>query len=457
MALCKTRGNLKVRRFVQYEGKLMTDVMPPSAVPRVWAVGALCRAIADALDARFNPIRVSGEIGGFTRAASGHCYFTLKDESGQLRCAMFRRAATSLDFNPKEGDHVEITARLSVYESRGELQLVVEAMSRAGQGTLLEEFFKLKLRLEHEGLFASDRKRPLKEYPRGIGLVTSLGAAALHDVVSALQRRVPHIPVVLVPSAVQGEGAPTELVGALESLYRYVLAAQPGVPALDVILLVRGGGSMEDLWSFNDERLARTIARSPIPVICGVGHETDFSIADFVADVRAPTPTAAAEMASSPGQLFAEKILTTSRRLNDGLQRFLDRQSQRLDHSAMRIGRPSDLVQMQRIRWVSAEQRFRACPHAVIQHKKTVGQDVSNGLVSVVAQLLVRESSRVETLALKLQLLDPSLVLRRGYARLLSTDGQTLSSVKQAHAGQSIQATLADGVVDLEVTGRRLN
>ncbi len=208
--------------------------------PRIWPVGALCRAVADALEARFNPVAVRGEVSGFTRAASGHCYFTIKDAQGQLRCAMFKRAAQLLDFMPRDGELVELRGRLGVYEPRGELQLVVEHLRRAGQGALFEQFLKLKAKLEAEGLFDATRKREVPSQPRGIGLVTSLGAAALHDVATALQRRVPHIPVVLAPAAVQGADAPGALVHALQSL---VQRTEP----IDVILLVRGGGAIEDL------------------------------------------------------------------------------------------------------------------------------------------------------------------------------------------------------------------
>ncbi|HVE52499.1 MAG TPA: exodeoxyribonuclease VII large subunit, partial [Ramlibacter sp.] len=265
----------------------------PTAARRVWAVGALCRAVADALEARFNPVAVRGEISGFSRAASGHCYFQLKDAQGQVRCAMFRRSAGLLDFSPRDGELVEVSGRLGVYEQRGDLQLVVESMRRAGQGALFEQFLRLKARLEEEGLFDTARKRALPLLPQGIGIATSLGAAALHDVVTCLRRRAPHVPVVLAPAAVQGGQAPGELVAALDSLYRL---ADRG--AIDVILLVRGGGSIEDLWAFNDEQLARTIVRSPVPLVSGVGHETDFTIADFCADLRAPTPLAAAELAA---------------------------------------------------------------------------------------------------------------------------------------------------------------
>ncbi|MHB1250128.1 MAG: exodeoxyribonuclease VII large subunit, partial [Polaromonas sp.] len=263
---------------------------------RVWPVGALLRAIADSLEARFNPVAVQGEILGFSRAASGHCYFSLKDEQGQARCAMFRRAACLLDFSPSDGQWVELRGRLGVYEPRGELQLVVESMRQAGQGNLFEQFLARKTKLEAEGLFDADRKRLLPLLPRAIGVVTSLGAAALHDVVSTLQRRAPHIPVVIYPASVQGGQAAGELREALLTAYRRA--------DVDVLLLVRGGGAIEDLWAFNDEQLARVIVASPVPVVSGVGHETDFTIADFCADVRAPTPTAAAELCAQPQSVW---------------------------------------------------------------------------------------------------------------------------------------------------------
>jgi exodeoxyribonuclease VII large subunit len=273
----------------------------PALAPVIWPVGALCRAIADALEARFNPVAVRGEISGFSRASSGHCYFNIKDAQGQIRCAMFRRAASLLGFVPRDGEQVEVRGRLDIYGPRGDLQLIVESLQRAGQGALFEQFLRLKARLEAEGLFAPGRKRALPAMPRGIGVVTSLGAAALHDVVTALRRRVPHIPVVVAPALVQGAAAPADLLRALANLYRLTpdgRAAQAedvGV-TIDVILLVRGGGSIEDLWAFNDEAVARLVAESPVPVVSGVGHETDFTIADVVAELRAPTPTAAAAL-----------------------------------------------------------------------------------------------------------------------------------------------------------------
>ena len=412
--------------------------------PQVWAVGALCHAIAGALDARFNPVAVRGEISGFSRAASGHCYFALKDEAGQLRSAMFRRAAGLLDFAPRDGDQVEVRGRLALYEPRGDLQLVVESLRRAGQGALFEQFLQLKVRLEGEGLFDPARKRPLPVLPRAIGIVTSPGAAALHDVVTALRRRVPHIPVVLAPAAVQGVGAPAELIGALRSL----CALQPSV---DVILLVRGGGSIEDLWAFNDEALARAIVQSPVPIVSGVGHETDFTIADFCADLRAPTPTAAAELVAAPRELWLGALDTLEQRLRDALAARLDAQGQRLDLAAQRLGRPSALVARQQLRVAHLGQRLH---YAVLLKKERLAQDqraLQADLPMKFARSMAQRHERLERAALRLQLLDPALVLQRGYAWLTDATGHAVTRAAQVAPGEAVRATLADGALDLRV------
>lgn len=328
----------------------MTEIkFSATADPRLWEVGALCHAVATTLEMRFNPVAVRGEISGFSKASSGHCYFALKDGSGQLRCAMFRRSASLLDFSPRDGEAVEIRGRLAVYEPRGDLQLVVESMQRAGQGALFDQFLQRKARLESEGLFDTRRKRPIPAMPRAIGLVNSLGAAALHDVASTLQRRVPHIPVVLVPAAVQGVAAPAELAVALRTLYARSQSTAPEVPIIDVILLVRGGGSIEDLWAFNDESLARAIVESPVPVITGVGHETDFTIADFCADLRAPTPTAAAELTCAPRQLWLDSLNAIETQMADAVADQIDTRSQRLDIVSGRLGRPSTRIARQQL------------------------------------------------------------------------------------------------------------
>jgi exodeoxyribonuclease VII large subunit len=416
----------------------------------------LCRAIADALESRFNPVAVAGEITGFSRAASGHCYFSLKDASGQLRCAMFRRAAGLLDFVPRDGDKVEVRGRLGVYEPRGELQLIVESLTRAGQGSLFEQFLQLKAKLEAQGLFDAQRKRELPPMPRGIGLVTSLGAAALHDVVSALQRRVPHIPVVLVPASVQGEGAPRELVKAMQTLYTMAQEDSPRV-AVDVILLVRGGGALEDLWAFNDEQLAHTIAASPVPVVSGVGHETDFTIADFVSDVRAPTPTAAAELVSADRDSYLRGLSDLEQHLDKAMLRFLEREAQQVDHLAARIGRPSGVLTRQSARLAAMQQSLQFTLRTELQQRRNTLESWQQHLPRTAQQSMQRAQDAMGRMELRLRALDPALVLQRGYAWLTTDSGTPVTAVSQVTAGQLLSATLADGTVDLLVQNTRSN
>ena len=440
---------------------------PNSATtPHVWEVGALCHAIGDALQARFNPVAVRGELSGFSRAASGHCYFNLKDASGQIRCAMFRRAAEQVGFSPRDGELVEVRGRLGVYEQRGDLQLVVESMQRAGQGALFEQFLRLKAQLESEGLFDPARKRPLPPLPRGIGLVTSLGAAALHDVVTALRRRVPHIPVVIVPALVQGPQAPQSLVQALSKLYRL---AQEGneasgdlrvesarQPVIDTILLVRGGGSLEDLWAFNDEQLARTIVQSPVPLISGVGHETDFTIADFCADLRAPTPTAAAELVAQPREVWLGALALAQDRMDNAVQRVLDRQAQRLDIAAQRLGRPSEQLARNQLQLSRQAQRLRHSMLLKLQRLAQNQQAIQVNFPNIFQRSLEQQRQTLDRIDLRLQLLDPRLVLQRGYALLTDQQGRPVTQVRQAVPGTALKAQLSDGAVDVVVTQPRL-
>ena len=442
--------------------------------PRAWTVSALCRAVADSLDGQFNPVSVRGEISGFARAASGHCYFSIKDDTGQIRCAIFRRAASLMDFAPRDGELVEVRGRLGVYEARGDLQLIVESMARAGQGALFEQFLRLKAKLEAEGLFDPVHKRALPAQPRAIGVVTSLGAAAWHDVMTALQRRVPHIPVLMAPAWVQGPGAAGTLAQALLNVYALTAEDNPLCPPVDVILLVRGGGSMEDLWSFNDENLARVIAQSPVPLICGVGHETDFTIADFVADVRAPTPTAAAEMAATDRSVSLEALSVLEHRLNRGLLRQQDRQAQRLDAVAARLGLSLVRQQERQSQRLSAIATRLSRPQALLgQHTQWLDR-LAGRLNSAVqsqltgqahqldrlndrlgfnrAQQLPQRAQRLERAALRLSSVDPHRVLERGYAWLSDDNGQALTHVAQFQPGQAVRATLADGDVPLTVT-----
>ncbi len=414
----------------------------------VWSVGSLLRAIADTLEARFNPVSVQGEISGFSRAASGHCYFSLKDEQGQIRCAMFRRAAGLLDFAPDDGQLVELRGRLGVYDARGELQLVVETMRRAGRGTLFEQFLKLKARLEAEGLFDAHRKRPLPVMPEAVGVVTSLGAAALHDVLTALQRRAPHIPVVIYPASVQGVQAPVELRQAVSR------ASERG--EVDVLLLVRGGGAMEDLWAFNDEQLARAIVSAPMPVVTGVGHETDFSIADFCADLRAPTPTAAAELCTQPKEAWMDFLDSRLVRMQNGVDRQLESLNQRLDLAASRINRPSHFLTRQQARLRAQAQQLKHASSMALSLARADLTRAEERFPKAFSVAVGDENARLENARRHLELLNPQLVLKRGYAWLSDLEGSTITSATQPVTGQALRATLVDGEVDLTVSARRL-
>ena len=435
------------------------------AAPRVWAVADLCQAVADALEARFNPVSVQGEVAGFARAASGHCYFTLKDSSGQIRCAMFKRAAGLLDFAVRDGDLVELRGRLGVYAQRGDLQLIVESMRQAGAGALFEEFLRLKAKLHGEGLFDAARKRALPLMPRAIGLVTSRGAAALHDVVTAMQRRVPHIPVLLAPAPVQGQGAAAQLAQALERLYSLVESSAAGATkgeghgagrlAPDAILLVRGGGSIEDLRAFNDESLARVIARSPVPIVCGVGHDTDFTIADFVADVRAPTPTAAVELVATARDVWLGALDFIENRLRASVTDRLDREAQRVDAAAARLGRPSGLATGQRVGLVSVARRQRLATRLLLARQQQDLGQLQLRLQTGRQRGLERLHEQLERSRLRLGLLDPTLVLQRGYAWITDADGRTVTRAEQVSDGQRVRAKLARGAIDLRVEEQR--
>lgn len=401
------------------------------------------RAVADTLAARFNPVAVRGELSGFSRAASGHCYFSLKDDAGQVRCAMFRRAADQLDFAPRDGQLVEARGKLDVYGPRGDLQLIVESLKPGGQGSLFEQFLQLKAQLEAEGLFEAARKRPLPAQPRGIGVVTSLGAAALRDVVTALRRRVPNIPVVIYPSAVQGSQAPAELCAALRSAYARA--------ECDVLLLVRGGGSLEDLWSFNDPNLVRTLAQAPMPVVCGVGHETDFTLADFVADLRAPTPTAAAELCAPAREQRLGELDYLHERLSLAALGIVDQQGQRLDRLAQRLGRPSTRLHDSQQQLTRLQHRLQSGLQGTVQQQRGRLQALQTGLPLARQRALDRQQARLQRCEVALGMLDPRLVLQRGYAFLTSQDGQALTRADQAVPGQALRATLADGELGLHV------
>lgn len=411
-------------------------------------MAALLREIGDLVVGRFSVCTVTGEISGLSRAASGHVYFNLKDADGAaalLRCAMFRRSAGMLAFVPADGQRVEVRGRLGVYEPRGELQVVVEAMRAAGAGALYEEFLRRKARLEAQGLFERVRKRALPPYPRTVGIVSSLGAAALHDVLTALARRAPQVQIIVYPSPVQGADAPQALVRAI------TLASTRA--EVDVLIVCRGGGSLEDLWAFNDEQVVRAIAASSVPVVCGVGHETDVTLADMAADLRAATPTAAAELVAPTRQACLSVLDALAALLQRRVRDALELQAQRLDRNALRLARPGQAVRQQRERLLLLGHRLAVqLPRAMQSQQARLTQaeaDLRRGL----ERRLSGHQQQLQTLAARLRALDPRQVLARGYAWLSDADARPVTSVHQLAIGAALQVVLHDGSADVAVTG----
>lgn len=425
-----------------------SDVEAPGS-ERIWAVGPLMRAVADTLAARFNPVAVRGELSGFSRAASGHCYFSLKDDSGQVRCAMFRRSADQLGFSPRDGQLVQAQGKLDVYGPRGDLQLIVERLGPAGEGALFEQFLRLKARLDAEGLFNAERKQALPTQPRGISVVTSLGAAALRDVVATLRRRVPHLPVRIYPTLVQGVRAPGEICAALHRAYADFSAGGP----FDVLLLVRGGGSLEDLWSFNDEAVVRLVAQAPLPLVCGVGHETDFTLSDFAADLRAPTPTAAAELCSPAREQRLGELDYLHERLSETVHTALDQSAQRLDRIAQRLSRPSSRLHDSRHDLTRLQHRLQSGLLLTAQQQRNRLGTLALTLPVALHRALRQKREHWDRQASALALLDPQLVLERGYAYLSDEAGNAISQTDQTRPGQMVRATLSDGQIGLIVNG----
>ena len=421
---------------------------PPG--PFTWSVAALLLAVADALQSRLGAVTVRGELSGFTRAASGHCYFSLKDSDGQgalLRCAMFRRAASLMDFRPGDGQQVELRGRITVYEARGELQCVVEAMQPLGAGSLFELFLRLKARLEAAGLFDPSRKRPLPAHPTALGVVCSTGAAALHDVLAAIARRAPQVRVVVYPSLVQGPEAPAQLVRAI------TLAGQRA--EVDALIVCRGGGSLEDLWAFNDEAVVRAVAGCPLPVVCGVGHETDLTLAELAADLRAPTPTAAAELATPLRSEQLARLAGLSGRLRLAGQRRLDIQGQRLDRLALQMGRPARLLGQQLARLEGWQRRLQRAAARLQERRAEPLPTLARRLRQALAAQQQRQADRLAQLALRLDAADPQHVLARGYAWLADSQGRPVTQVAGLADGDRLTAQWADGQARVAVLSTR--
>lgn len=435
----------------------------PFASEAVIPVSALNRSICRVLERNFPLAWISGEVSNFTRAASGHWYFTIKDAAAQMRCVMFRNRAQHAGFTPREGDRIEVRALVSMYEPRGEMQLSVEAVRRTGQGQLYELFLKLKQKLESEGLFDPVRKRALPTHPRAIGVVTSLQAAALRDVLSTLARRAPHVPVILYPAPVQGAGSGDRIADMIEAANRRA--------EVDVLIVCRGGGSIEDLWAFNGEALARVIAASAIPVVSGVGHETDFTIADFAADLRAPTPTGAAELVSPQRVLLLRELDHRHAQLARAFGRELERRQQHLDFLARRLVSPAERLARQRQHVLQlgarlraavtrtqrastaafdlAKLRWRRCEPDVRAHQRQV-ERLADQLRRQVARSLERRQATVTSLGQRMELLGPRQTLARGYAALIDpATGMPLRAPSALKPGRTVIAHLAEGSADI--------
>ena len=401
----------------------------PPLQPLVFTVTALSNYLRELLetDEILRDVWVRGEISNFSQPRSGHLYFTLKDSEAQLRCVMWKNQTFGLRFNPKDGQSVEAPGAMSFYPAGGQVQLYIDEMQPVGEGQLYQEFLRLKARLEAEGLFAAELKRPLPQFPRHIGVVTSPSGAALQDILNTLRRRLPLVRVTLAPTPVQGAEAPAGIVAALQSLN--------SLPDLDLIILARGGGSIEDLWSFNDESVAYAIRASRVPVISGVGHETDFTIADFAADLRAPTPTAAAELATpiTSADLAAE-LLSIQQSLSLSLKNKIASLRQDLLLAENRLLRHSPA---QRVRTYlqfldeTRERLERAMSHYLSQHQLKLQNQIA-----------------------RLESVSPMAVLRRGFA--IVSDAQThqlISRRNQISPNQSIQIQLSDGKVAATISG----
>ena len=439
----------------------MSELFAPFSIS-VSELNALAKAL---LEDHLAGLWIAGEVSNLTRAASGHYYFSLKDSRAQVRCAMFKGAAMRLAKPLKEGDHIEVSGKISIYEARGEFQITVNEVRLKGLGQLYEAYERLKAQLQAEGAFTAERKKPLPARPQCIGIVTSLAAAALRDVVTTLNRRAPEIPIIVYPTPVQGTGSELQIAQAIKT------ASQRA--ECDVLIVCRGGGSIEDLWAFNEEPVVRAIEACAIPVVSGVGHETDFTLADFVADVRAPTPTGAAELVSPNRQESLHRLAQAKGRLKTVLeQRYFDA-SQKLDWLARQIRHPrqkldeqrasiSKLAQMlsysmtQNLRAHTARferqtQTLKHCRPDVSVYTQNIDR-FQTALSHSFRQLLVHRRQNLTAQAALLEAVSPQHILERGFSVVKNTRGQVIRNADTLKQGQKLHITFADGETDVRVT-----
>jgi len=388
---------------------------------KILTVSELNRLANQLLSQSFPLFWVSGEVSNLTRAASGHWYFSLKDQNAQVRCVMFKGRNSYLDWIPKEGDKVEARCTVTLYEARGDFQLTIEFLQRAGLGVLFEAFEKLKAKLQAEGLFDSALKKSLPAYPKKIGIITSPDAAALRDVLSTLKRRMPCIPIVIYPTPVQGKGVAMQIAAAIK------LASARS--ECDVLIICRGGGSIEDLWQFNEEIVARAISLCTIPTVSGVGHETDFTICDFVADVRAATPTAAAELVTLSRINILNTLIQLKQQLIKNMQYNLNQRGQALDYLSRRL----------------------ISPQKQIEHRKELITQIAYRLNAAINQLIKTKQFDLVRLQQNLHHLNPQAVLTRGYAFVQNNFDTIISSSKQLKNGDEVKLTFGEGTAEATI------
>lgn len=431
---------------------------------RVFSVRELNFAAKQLIEGGLPLLWVRGEISNFVSAASGHWYFSLKDEQAQVRCVMFRHKSQYLDWQPRNGAQVEVQALATLYEARGDFQLTLEQMRPAGQGALYEAFERLKKKLEGEGLFAESRKRELPFFPAQIGIVTSPQAAALRDVLTTLARRMPGLPVVLYPTPVQGDGAAQKIAQAIQ--------LANARKECEVLIVCRGGGSIEDLWAFNEEVVARAIAASHIPIVCGVGHETDFTIADFVADQRAATPTAAAQAATPNRQELSLGLQQLQLRMARAVLRQLERAMQQLDYLQRRLVHPAQRAQQQLQHLGQLQQRLQTAMARAGQNlqwrQQTIQQrlrmarpqlqqydnrqsEAGRRLQGTMRRTLEKYDVRLAAAGQHLLHLDPRQVLARGYSMVRDENGAIVADSALLAAGAKLEITFAHGWAKAEV------
>ena len=439
----------------------------PDTRPRALTVSELNHQARHLLESSFMQVWVEGELSGFSRPSSGHWYFSLKDQKCQIRCAMFRGANQRIRTLPREGDQIRIRGKVTLYENRGDFQIIVEHLEPAGLGALQQAFEALKARLQGEGLFDPARKKPIPATPRHIGVITSPTGAAIHDILTVLKRRCPAIPITLYPTAVQGQAATADIVQAIDRAQRHGLA--------DVLIIGRGGGSLEDLWCFNEEAVARAIAACPIPTVSAVGHEVDVTIADFVADLRAPTPSAAAEKISPDQQDWLRRLTEQQGRLGQSARRLLQRLHNQLGHLSARLRDPRrellekaqrmdelelrlnkairDRLDQQKQKTDYLLQRMSAqSPRRTLKTASEQTQQLEERLTLAARHLLRQKDERLQHIAQTLHVVSPLATLGRGYAIVRDDQGRIVRKAGDLETGDQITARLGRGSVSAQVT-----